>query len=156
MKTPEVHIFDTSVLIAFSNLHKLDFLCRLYEKILITESVQLEFGEDLPGCSEIIEVKHELVESFQHRMNIGRGEASVIVYSLNSREKTICFIDEQRARKIAKNNHLRISGTIGILMKMEEKGLILSAYEEALQLKNKGFHVSNQIIENLKLTSVVQ
>ena len=92
----------------------------------------------------------------RRRMNIGSGEASVIVYSLNSREDTICFIDEQRARKIAKNNRLRVSGTIGILMKMEEKGLILSAYEEVLQLKDKGFHISYQIIENLKITSVVQ
>jgi predicted nucleic acid-binding protein len=85
LKTPEAYIFDTSALIAFSNLHQLDILCELYEKILVTESVQLEFGEDLPGCSEITEIRHELVESSRRRMNIGRGEASVIVYSLNSR-----------------------------------------------------------------------
>lgn len=130
MKTPEIHIFDTSVLIAFSNLQKLDLLCQLYEKILITQSVQLEFAEELPGCSEIIEFQHELVESFRKQRNIGSGEASVIIYALNSKENIICFIDEQRARKIAKKHRLKISGTIGILMKMEEKGLILSAYEE--------------------------
>ena len=123
MKTPEIHIFDTSVLIAFSNLQKLDLLCRLYKKILITQSVQLEFAEKLPGCSKIIEFQHELVESFRKQMNIGSGEASVIVFALNSKENIICFIDEQRARKIAKKHQLKVSGTIGILMKMEEKGL---------------------------------
>ncbi|MGD2092050.1 MAG: DUF3368 domain-containing protein [Candidatus Aminicenantes bacterium] len=156
MKTPEDYIFDTSVLIAFSNLHQLDILCDLYEKILITDSVQLEFGEDLPGCSEIIKVSHDLVESFRLRMNIGSGEASVIVYSLNSTKNTICFIDEQRARKIARNHHLKVSGTFGILMKMEEKGLIKSAYEEVLQLKEKGFYISNDIIESLKISSLPQ
>jgi len=156
LKTPEIHIFDTSVLIAFSNLQKLDLLCRLYEKILITESVQLEFAEELPGCSEIIEVNHELVESFRDRRNIGSGEASVLIFALNYTENVNCFIDEQRARKIAKKHQLKVSGTIGILMKMEEKRLILSAYEEVLRLKERGFYVSNEILENLKISSVVQ
>ena len=123
MKTPENYIFDTSVLIAFSNLQLVDLLCSLYEKILIPHAVQLEFSEKLPGCSEIIEVKDELVESFRKRMNIGTGEASVIFCSLKSKKDMICFIDEQRARKIAKKHRLKVSGTIGILMKMEEKGL---------------------------------
>ncbi len=156
METPETYIFDTSVLIAFSNLQKLDLLCRLYEKILITGSVQLEFAEELPDCSEIIEVNHELVESFRDRMNIGSGEASVIIFALNYTENVICFIDEQRSRKIAKKHQLKVSGTIGILMKMEGKGLILSAYEEVLRLKEKGFYVSNEIIENLKISAVSQ
>ncbi|NIM10513.1 MAG: DUF3368 domain-containing protein [Candidatus Aminicenantes bacterium] len=119
---------------------------------MITEAVQSEFDEELPDCFEITAVKHELVESFRKRMNIGGGEASVIIYSLKSKENTRCFIDEQRARKIAKKHRLKVSGTIGILMKMEEKGLILSAYEEVLRLKEKGFYVSDKIIENLKKT----
>jgi predicted nucleic acid-binding protein len=156
LETPETYIFDTSVLIAFSNLQKRDLLCRLYEKILITGSVQLEFAEELPDCSEIIEVNHELVESFRERMNIGSGEASVIIFALKYTENVICFIDEQRARKIAKKHQLKVSGTIGILMKMEGKRLILSAYEEVLRLKEKGFYVSNEIIENLKISAVSQ
>ncbi len=156
MKTPENYIFDTSVLIAFSKLRLLDLLCPLYEKILITHAVQEEFSESLPGCSEIIEVKPEIVETFREQMNIGSGEASVILYSLKAKDNTICFIDEQRARKIAKQHRLKVSGTIGILMKMEGKGLILSAYEEVLRLKANGFYVSDEIIINLQRSSVVQ
>jgi len=150
LKTPEDYIFDTSVLIAFSNLHKLHLLCQVYERILITEVVQSEFDEALPDCFEISAVDHELVESLRRRMNIGGGEASVIIYSLNAKGNTRCFIDEQRARKIAKSHRLTVSGTIGILMKMEEKGLILSSYDEVLRLKEKGFYVSDKIIEGLK------
>jgi len=150
LKTPESYIFDTSVLIAFSNLHKLHLLYRVYERILITEAVQSEFDEELPDCSEITAINHEFIESFRKRMNIGSGEASVIIYSLKYKQNTICFIDELRARKIAKRYQIKVSGTIGVLMKMEEKGIILSAYEEALRLKEKGFHVSDKIIEDLK------
>lgn len=46
--------------------------------------------------------------------------------------------------------------SIGILMKMEEKGLIKSAYEEVLKLKEKGFYISNEIIESLKISSLPQ
>lgn len=155
-KTPEIYIFDTSVLIAFSNLQKLDLLCRLYKKIYITEAVRVEFSDELPTCVGIKSVKHASIEIFQSRMNIGLGEASVIVYSLNSKKNITCFIDDQRARKIAKRHSLKVSGTIGILMKMEEKGLIPSAYEEVLQINEQGFYVSEEILENLKMFSIKQ
>lgn|GEM_PF-1548294 len=151
MQTPEKdkYIFDTSVLIAFSNLQKLNLLCQLYSKILIPETVKNEFDEELPGCCEIIKVDYSSVESLKTQRNIGSGEASVIIYSLSLGDKITCFIDEQKARKIAKERHLKVSGTIGILMRMEEKNLISSAYEETLVLKEKGFHISDKILEDL-------
>ena len=60
MQTPEEekYIFDTSVLIALSNLQKLNLLCQLYSKILIPEAVKNEFDEGLPDCCEIIKVDY--------------------------------------------------------------------------------------------------
>lgn len=150
MKTPEEYIIDTSVLIALSHLNKLDLLCRLYNKVLITNAVQSEFDDHLPSCCVLINTNNQSIDSFQKEANLGSGEASVIVYSLMLKKEITCFIDEQRARKIAKKHGLRVSGTIGILLKMEEKGLIQSAYDDVLTLKNKGFYISNQILENLK------
>lgn len=150
MPTPEKYVFDTSVLIAFSNLHKIDLLCELYPTITIPDAVETEFDEELPDCSEIIEVDHSLVGFLQSQMNIAKGEASVISYCLISGGNTTCLIDEQRARKIAKSLGLKVSGTIGILMKMEKKKLISSAYNETLYLKEKGFYISDEIINSLR------
>jgi predicted nucleic acid-binding protein len=116
---------------------------------LIPEAVKNEFDEELPDCCEIIKVDYSSVESLKAQRNIGSGEASVIIYSLNIGDKITCFIDEQKARKIAKDRNLKVSGTIGILMRMEEKNLISSAYEETLVLKEKGFHISDKILEDL-------
>ncbi len=150
MPTPKRYIFDTSVLIAFSNLRKLGLLCKLYETVIIPEAVEDEFDEKLPGCFDVIKVNHLLVEFLQIQTNIGHGEAAVITHCLNCEEAVTCFIDDRKARKIAESFHLKVSGTMGILMKMEAQQLIPSAYEDALLLKKKGFYVSDKIIKKMQ------
>jgi predicted nucleic acid-binding protein len=104
----------------------------------------------LPDCFEIIGVDNVLIGLLMTQLNIGVGEAAVITYALYEKSDITCFIDDKRARNIAKSLHLKISGSIGILMKMEKKGLISSAYEEALKLFNAGFHLSNKLLDQLK------
>lgn len=50
-------ICDTSVLILFEKINKLDVLKQLYSKIYITPEIALEFGNTLPGWIEVKEVR---------------------------------------------------------------------------------------------------
>lgn len=59
------------------------------------------------------------------------------------------LIDDLKARKIAKKLHLKVSGTIGVLVKLYNKDLIESAYKKALELKSKGFFISSKILDEL-------
>ena len=52
-------IRDTSVLILFEKINKLDVLKQLYSKIYITPEIALEFGNTLPGWIEVKEVKKQ-------------------------------------------------------------------------------------------------
>lgn len=51
--------------------------------------------------------------------------------------------------KVAETLGLSVTGTIGILLKAEKSGLIESAYNKAKELKDKGFHVSEELLENI-------
>lgn len=44
---------------------------------------------------------------------------------------------------------LTISGSLGVLLKAERLGLIDSAFKKTQELKDKGFHVSNELLAEI-------
>ncbi len=80
-------------------------------------------------------------------LNLGQGEAEVIALATETGMKAI--IDDLKARKVAETLDLNITGTIGILLKAENLGLIDSAYSKAKELKDIGFYVSDELLGDL-------
>jgi len=58
-------------------------------------------------------------------------------------------VDDSKARRVAQNMGLKITGTIGILLRAERSGLIESAENKARELKNKGFYISDELLEGI-------
>ena len=145
---PEEIVCNTSCLIAFSNIDSLEILEKLYKTILILESVVREFGEITLKNAKVVPVKVPLQKLLTEELNLGDGEAQAIALA-SSVGKTL-ILDDQKARKTAQELGLKITGTIGLLLKAEKKKLITSAYEKAVELKKKGFFISNKILKELK------
>ena len=59
------------------------------------------------------------------------------------------IIDDLKARKVAETLELNVTGTIGILIKAEKLGLIDSAHDKAKELRDKGFYVSDQLLDDI-------
>jgi len=78
---------------------------------------------------------------------LGKGEAAVLALALETGDT--CVIDDQKARKVAFKMNIKVTGTIGILLKAEKEGLIHSAYSEVKNLKEKGFYVKKELLERL-------
>ena len=77
----------------------------------------------------------------------GKGEAEVIALANDTGLKTI--IDDLKARGIAEKFGLKVTGTIGILLKAESLGLLESAYKKPKELKEKGFYISEKLLDDL-------
>jgi predicted nucleic acid-binding protein len=58
-------------------------------------------------------------------------------------------LDDLKARKVAENLGLKITGTVGILLKAESLALIDSAYDKAKELRDKGFYISDRLLDDL-------
>jgi len=145
---PDSIVIDTSSLIALERINLLEILCQLYKELLVPESVIKEFGNISLPCLSIRKIESNLLKLLITDLNLGKGEAEVIALA-NQKGLTV-VIDDSKARKVAENMGLKLTGTIGVLMRAEKEGLIVSAPDKVKELKEKGFYVSEELFENLQ------
>ena len=144
---PEIAVVDTSALIALEKINLLDILCRLYETIIVPEAVINELGTLTLDCHSVTKVKSPLVRLFVSDLNLGKGESEAIAVARESDKRII--IDDLKARKVAETLELNVTGTIGLLLKAENMALIESAYDKTKELRDKGFYVSDKLLDDI-------
>lgn len=140
-------IVNSSCLIALSHIGMENVLCKLYNEIVVPEGVVKEFGEINLGCVRIQKVDNPLVQFLIHQSNLGKGEAEVIALSFSNGMTVI--LDDQKARGVAKAMGVKVTGTIGVILKAKREGLIESAYKKIIELKEKGFYVSDDLLKDI-------
>ena len=144
---PEIIIVDTSALIALEKIDLLQILCKIYKEIILPDAVVKEFGTINIGCHSVREIESRLINILMRDLNLGRGESEVIAFAYENNCKAL--LDDLKARKVAENLGLSISGSIGVLLKAEKLGLIDSALKKTQELKDKGFYVSNELLAEM-------
>jgi len=144
---PEPIIADTSSLIALERINLLQILCKIYKEVVLSESVIKEFGNLSLPCLSIRKVESNLLKLLITDLNLGKGEADVIALSSQTGLKVI--IDDSKARRVAENMGLKVTGTIGVLMKAERLGLIENAHDKVKDLREKGFYISEELLEDI-------
>jgi predicted nucleic acid-binding protein len=144
---PDIVIVDTSVLISLEKIDLLQILCKIYKEIILPEAVAREFGNINLECYSSMKVESKLVNLLIRDLNLGRGESEVIALAYETKQKAL--IDDLKARKVANDLGLPISGSIGVLLKAEKLGIIDSAFKKTQELKDKGFYVSNELLSEI-------
>jgi len=136
-------ISNTSCLIVLDNIGMLDVLKELYGKVFITEEVSKEFGKTVPDWIEVRKVSDnkylKLMKNF-----VDLGEASTIALAVET-DDIVIILDDLKARKLAQKLNLKITGTIGVLVKARKRNIITSTQEVLNRLRNEGFRISNEI-----------
>lgn len=160
-------ISNSSPLIVFGKLNKLDLLLNLFKTIDIAESVYEEVvkkGRDFKKSEAylieeyikkgLIKIK-KLNEESQNKSSflreshskLDKGESDTIALTLQEKEKKV-IIDEKIARKIAEIYDISPIGVLGILLLSYNKNLIneseLRSIIEELILEN--FRVGAEVI----------
>lgn len=142
-------VANTSFLIAVEKLSIENEVGRLYKRILIPAAVASEFGSAPPYVQVHPDTSLPWLKLLREDLNLGPGESSAI--SLAHEKELPVLIDDQRARKIAMHIGLHVSGTIGVLLKIQHSGVEgFSAYEHARRLRTLGFHISDSLLESIR------
>lgn len=136
-------ISDTSCFIILTNINELDILHKVYQKILTTQEIAIEYGEALPEWVEIVSVKDKYRQQLLE-MQIDKGESSAIALALETPDSTV-ILDDYKARKIAKQLGIIYTGTIGVIIKAKLKEIIPSIKPLLEKIKQTYFRLSSEI-----------
>ncbi|GHV85813.1 nucleic acid-binding protein [Spirochaetia bacterium] len=135
-------VCDSAPLLALAVCGQLDLLEKLYNEVLIPEAVFQEATvSDKPYADTIAEwAQGKIVEITDTEFFLAvkpalhKGEAEAITLY---KEKSADFllIDEKKGRKVAEYYDVKIIGTIGLLLKAKQEGILprIKPYIELLQ-----------------------
>ena len=140
---PNVIISDTSCLIILTKIEELDLLRQLYKKVTITQEIFIEFGEQIPDWIEVRQVNDNFRKQLLE-MQIDKGEASAIALSMEL-GKNILIIDDWKARKIAERLGLCVTGTLGVIIKAKNNGIITSIKPYLEKIRETNFRISEDL-----------
>ncbi len=138
-------VSNTSPLIGLSNIGKLKILHDVFGEVVVPPAVQREFGEELPEWITVKAPENKpLVQALLESLGDGESEAIALAIELNA---DFLILDDLKARKIARKLGLRVIGTAGLLLLAKKRGVINEVKPLLMELMEKGFRISNEVIE---------
>jgi len=151
-------VSNTTPIISLLKVNKLELLQQLYSEINVPVAVynEIEAGKhktfytDLSKIDwiNIVEIKDK--QAVKYFLDLDAGEAEAIVLATEIAADLI-IIDEKLGRYHAKHAELKITGTIGILVKAKTEGLIDELKIILNEFTEKGVWISEQLkVEILK------
>jgi predicted nucleic acid-binding protein len=156
MPRPKQIVINTSPLLALiAGLGSLEILGDLYETVFVPYEVQQEIlrgGKSGFGTVEFEQAKK--INKLDQPLSINPlllnsldlGEASVIQLALNLGIATVC-IDEAIGRRVARLSGLKVTGSIGILLRAKKEGYDFSMQEVINRMVSRGIRLGQTVIE---------
>jgi predicted nucleic acid-binding protein len=140
---PRTIIADTSCLIVLTKISELDLLKRIYGEVVVTTAISSEYGQQLPEWVEIADPQDHYRQQILE-LQLDSGEASAIALAMETSDSTI-ILDDYKARRVAQQLGLRITGTIGVIVRAKLQGLIPSIKPLIDKIKTTDFRVSEML-----------
>ena len=141
---PDIVLADTSCLIVLDKIGELNLLNTLYKEIYICKEVFEEFGNSIPEWIKILERSDGKYFRVLETL-IDKGEAGILALALENKD-SLTILDDLKARNLAKQLNIKFTGTLGVIVKAKQKGIILSVKPILNKLKDTNFRI-NSVIE---------
>jgi predicted nucleic acid-binding protein len=146
-------VSNTTPIISLLKLSRLDILQELYSEISIPFAVfeEIEAGknkgyyQDLSKIKWINIVKIQDKKALKYFLDLDAGESEAIVLATEIGADLI-IIDEKLGRFHAKHADLKVTGTIGILIKAKNQGILKELKPLLYELIEKDVWISETLI----------
>ncbi|MDA1191370.1 MAG: DUF3368 domain-containing protein [Candidatus Poribacteria bacterium] len=143
----QLAIVDSSPLIALDQIGHLDLVRHLFHRVLAPSAVVREVSkgmalpmwiEHLPLTTSNVELNPPLPPQ------LGDGEREAILLRSELGTGTL-ILDDRAARRAALQHKMRITGTVGILVRAKQKGYVPSVRELLNRLTEFDFYVGSAV-----------
>lgn len=149
-------IVNSTPLIALCNAGLLNVLKAVYGQITIPQAVFDEVtAKPDSACLQIkdnrdwihVEKIMDVADRKMYKAKLHAGEVDVMILAQNDPKADLVIIDDNAAKKTAKYLGLKVTGTIGVLLKAKRMGVIISVKDAVDQIRNNGFYISEHVIK---------
>jgi predicted nucleic acid-binding protein len=150
-------VFNTTPLIGLASIQRFDLLQQLFSELYIAQAVYDEavvVGREVGGAKrevstatwiKTISVKDRLaVEVLLDELDLGEAETIVLAHEMGA---DWVLMDERKGRRKLTQLGLKKIGTVGILLKAKQVGLLSAIRPELGQLEKQGFSLSQAVID---------
>ncbi len=118
----KVVISDASCFILLQKIDALEILGQTYGTVTTTPDVRSEVKFQLPEWVEVRSpVSSELVVKLVRSIDLGEATAIALASEIVG---SIVILDDLKARKVAKELGLEVTGTVGVILKAKNCGII--------------------------------
>ncbi len=143
-------VSNTTPLIGLVSIQRFELLQQLFGQIHITEAVYNEVISASEVVStanwiEVVKIKDELaVEVLLDELDVGEAETIILARELNA---DWVLMDEKKGRRKLAQLGLSKIGTVGILLKAKQLGLLPVIQPDLARLRHQGFSISQPVID---------
>jgi hypothetical protein len=147
-------VCDTTIPLYLGRIGQIDLLPALFAPVYIPEQVclELDMGRVLRPDTinprnliwvELVAVSQVLIDSLPPN-RLGTGERAVIAYA-QAHRGYVAGMDDLRARQLAEAIGLKVTGTLGILLRAKQAGLISTLQPLVDDITVQGFRLSPEL-----------
>ena len=147
-------IVNSTPLIVLSNIGQLELLKKLYSEIYIPQAVfdEVTKKED-SACQELKNhtdwihvccIKNS-AEKRMYQAKLHAGEVEVMILAQEEPKADLVILDDNAAKKTAKFLGLKVTGTLGIILKAKKHGFVGNVSDLLAKLIDNGFYVSQEV-----------
>jgi predicted nucleic acid-binding protein len=133
-------VSDSTCLIGLERIGELDILPALFDPIMIPPEVEREFGSKFSWLQTETLTSGLLVTAL--RMVVDAGEAEAI--ALASEKSCLLISDDKQARAAAKRLGVTVIGTVGVLVRAKQNGVVSAIKPILDDLELNNFFISTR------------
>jgi uncharacterized protein len=137
-------VTNSTCLIGLERIQRLDILPQVFSPSTIPPAVQTEVGITAIWLT-VIAIQNQAVATTL-KTQVDDGEAEAIALALESGDVFI-ILDDLNARRVAIQLGLKVIGTVGMLLRAKQQGILSEIKPLLISLNQADFRVSESIIQ---------
>jgi uncharacterized protein len=159
-------VSDSSPLIHLAKIEALELISRLYSRVLIPPAVWREVVEESDGRPGAVEMERAVAAGWMVkqaakneilvialRQTLDNGEAEAIALATELHPES-ALLDDKLARQMARRLGVPVTGTLGVLLRAKQVGLILELRPLVTRLQSEGgYYIDPDLIEKALLAA---
>jgi len=140
----EIAVTNSTCLIGLERIGRLEILPQVFSSIFIPLAVQTEVGIN-PNWAIIQSVTNlAVVAALKTQIDPGEAEAIALAIELGD---VFLILDDRNGRRIAQQMGLKVIGTLGMLLRAKQKGVISEIKPVVMELEAVNFRIAPALVQ---------